>query len=136
MISAMQVNNIAIVYACFHTTLRSNALIFDRGGGLGGLVTAVALAKEHPELTITIYEAAKSFGEAGLGIGIWSRSWKILEALGLGQVLRPITTGIITEEPAKIFEFRKSDNRGGGHHVFDLISPRTLSAVVFARSLY
>lgn len=44
------------------------------GGGIGGLITAVALAK-YDDLDVIIYESAKQLGELGAGIGVWPRTF-------------------------------------------------------------
>ena len=56
--------------------------MFDSGGGIGGLLLAVSLSK-YPDIQVDVYEAAKVFSEVGTGIGLWPRSWDIIERLGL-----------------------------------------------------
>ncbi len=58
--------------------------IFKSGGGISGLCLAVALSK-FPNIDVQIYEAAERFKEIGAGVMIWSRTWRILELMGLAD---------------------------------------------------
>jgi 2-polyprenyl-6-methoxyphenol hydroxylase-like FAD-dependent oxidoreductase len=51
------------------------------GGGIGGLTTAVALARRG--LTAEIYEQAPVLEEIGAGVGLWSNALSALESIGL-----------------------------------------------------
>jgi 2-polyprenyl-6-methoxyphenol hydroxylase-like FAD-dependent oxidoreductase len=51
------------------------------GGGIGGLATAVALARQG--LTAEIYEQAPALEEVGAGVGLWPNAIAALEPLGL-----------------------------------------------------
>lgn len=57
------------------------------GGGLSGLLLAVALQKYAPDVEFDIYEAASDLSEIGAGIGLHFRTWNILQALGLDEAL-------------------------------------------------
>ena len=70
----------------------------DSGGGVGGLVCAVALSR-HPDIHIDVYEAAAAFTEIGAGIGVWPRAWKVLCALGLAEDLAKIAVVPPTDLP-------------------------------------
>lgn len=64
-------------------------LTIHSGGGVGGLTLAVALSKA-PNIEVDIYEAASEFAEIGAGVGVWPRTWKILQALGLADDLAAV----------------------------------------------
>lgn len=66
---------------------------YIRGGGIAGLITAVALSQRYPAMNIDVYEAASAFGEIGLGIGMWPRTWEVLERLGLEEEFDAIVCG-------------------------------------------
>ena len=86
--------NIAIVYVfCLLISSLIGLLIFGyRGGGIGGVAFAVALAKTGVAFNVDIYESAPVFGEIGAGIGIWPRVWKTLVSLGLEEDLQSKST--------------------------------------------
>lgn len=73
--------------------------MFGSGGGIGGLLLAVALSK-YPDIQVDVYEAAKLFSEVGAGIGLWPRSWKIIEQLGLADELAKIAVVPPTNIPS------------------------------------
>lgn len=63
-----------------------------RGAGIVGLTFAVALNafdKEH-KFAIDLYEAAPELSEIGAGINIWPRTWRILEQIGMKDILIPL----------------------------------------------
>ncbi|KAI0799845.1 FAD/NAD(P)-binding domain-containing protein, partial [Irpex lacteus] len=66
----------------------------NRGGGIGGLVFAVALAKTNVDFDVDIYESAASFSEIGAGIGLWPRVWDTLVGLGLEEDLKSKSTSM------------------------------------------
>ncbi|KAI0727686.1 FAD/NAD-P-binding domain-containing protein [Fomitopsis betulina] len=77
------------------------------GGGIGGLVLAVALRKLCGDrIRVDIYEAAHAFSEIGAGIGVWPRVWATMEALDLAGDLSAIATGNDSQE----LQMRRSDN--------------------------
>ncbi|KAL1665447.1 hypothetical protein GGF50DRAFT_114087 [Schizophyllum commune] len=82
------------------------------GGGIGGLVLALALSK-HAAITVDVYEAATSFSEIGAGIGIWRRPWQILAQLGLEEDMKSITDYEPSNDPVTAFHYRKSDQPAG-----------------------
>jgi 2-polyprenyl-6-methoxyphenol hydroxylase-like FAD-dependent oxidoreductase len=51
------------------------------GGGLGGLTTAVALARQG--LAAEVYEQAPALEEVGSGVGLWPNAMAALEPIGL-----------------------------------------------------
>lgn len=52
------------------------------GGGIGGMSAALALQKQH--LDVSVFEAANSFKPLGAGIGIGSNAMEALIAMGVG----------------------------------------------------
>lgn len=85
------------------------------GGGIAGLVLAVALSKS-PDIEVHIYEAAHQFSEIGAGIGMFPRVWKIMRALGLDRDLAAVSSvqGEINDETeTSLLKLRKSDQDEG-----------------------
>ncbi|KPM39404.1 hypothetical protein AK830_g7147 [Neonectria ditissima] len=56
------------------------------GGGIAGLITAIALLK-HPGVSVQIYERAKEFKEIGASIGLGPNGLRSLEKLGVENAL-------------------------------------------------
>jgi salicylate hydroxylase len=56
------------------------------GGGISGLITAIALLK-HPGVSVQIYERAKEFREIGASIGLGPNGLRSLEKLGVENAL-------------------------------------------------
>ena len=56
------------------------------GGGIAGLITAIALLK-HPGVDVQIYERAKEFKEIGASIGLGPNGLRSLEKLGVENAL-------------------------------------------------
>jgi 2-polyprenyl-6-methoxyphenol hydroxylase-like FAD-dependent oxidoreductase len=56
------------------------------GGGIGGLATAVALARRDHQ--VEVLERAREFTEVGAGLSIWPNALRALDALGLGEPVR------------------------------------------------
>lgn len=54
------------------------------GGGISGLCLAVALSR-YEDIDVHVYEAAQRFREIGAGVMIWTRTWIILELMGLAD---------------------------------------------------
>lgn len=40
---------------------------------------------KFPDIDVQVYEAAQRFKEIGAGVMIWSRTWRILELMGLAD---------------------------------------------------
>ncbi|KAG7446323.1 FAD/NAD-P-binding domain-containing protein [Guyanagaster necrorhizus] len=78
------------------------------GGGISGLCLAVLLCRD-PSIQVDMYESASRFAEIGAGVMIWSRTWKILEAVGLAEdfsrIAHPPPDGSIGVG----FDYRRSD---------------------------
>ncbi|KAI0062891.1 FAD/NAD(P)-binding domain-containing protein [Artomyces pyxidatus] len=83
------------------------------GGGIGGLCLAVALSK-YPSIELSLYEAAGRFTEIGAGIMIWSRTWKILESLGLAEEFSKVAHAPPDGSLGIGFDYRRSDTAEEG----------------------
>ncbi|KAI0314036.1 salicylate hydroxylase [Amylostereum chailletii] len=81
------------------------------GGGVGGLTLAYALST-CPDIDVTVYEAAAQFAEVGAGIGIWWRTRRILQALGLEADVTAIG-GRFTDGKVPTLHYRKADQPVG-----------------------
>ncbi|KAJ7747330.1 FAD/NAD-P-binding domain-containing protein [Mycena metata] len=82
------------------------------GGGIGGLCLAVALSK-HTHIQVDLYEGAERFKEVGAGVMIWSRTWRILELLGLAPHFAKVADTQPDPAVAPGFEYRRSDRQEG-----------------------
>ena len=56
------------------------------GGGIGGLASAVALARRGWQ--VEVLERAPEFTEVGAGISTWANGLRALDALGVGESIR------------------------------------------------
>ncbi|KAF9051103.1 FAD/NAD-P-binding domain-containing protein [Hymenopellis radicata] len=83
------------------------------GGGISGLCLAVILA-QSPNITVAVYESASRFKEIGAGVMIWSRTWKILEALNLDSEFSQIAHAPPDGSMGVGFDYRRSDQRTEG----------------------
>src|SRR5882672_10085053 len=61
---------------------RNDQPVIIAGGGIGGLATALALARKG--FRSVVLEQAAQFGELGAGIQIAPNAWHALDALGVG----------------------------------------------------
>ncbi|KII86086.1 hypothetical protein PLICRDRAFT_178371 [Plicaturopsis crispa FD-325 SS-3] len=80
------------------------------GAGVGGMVCALALARD-PSIEVALYEATPRFGET---LGLWPRTWKILEQLRVTEDM----VGVLPAPPAPedtevVLKLRKSDQLEG-----------------------
>jgi salicylate hydroxylase len=66
------------------------------GGGIGGLVTTLALLKRG--IDVDVYEQAAQLGEVGAGIQISPNGTRVLLALGLEEALRRIAVNPLRKE--------------------------------------
>ena len=73
---------------------------FSSGGGVGGLILAVALSKSS-NIDVDVYEAARELTEIGAGVGMWPRTWRILQQLGLAEELSRYAVIPPLEMPSK-----------------------------------
>ena len=56
------------------------------GGGIGGLACALALARKG--FRVCVLEQAQEFGEIGAGIQLAPNAWSVLDALGVGELVK------------------------------------------------
>ena len=56
------------------------------GGGIGGLASALALARRGWE--VEVLERAPEFTEVGAGLSLWANGVRALDALGVGESVR------------------------------------------------
>ncbi|MCO8649267.1 FAD-dependent oxidoreductase, partial [Burkholderia multivorans] len=56
------------------------------GGGIGGLATALALARQG--IRVKLLEQAAQIGEIGAGIQLAANAFNALDALGVGEAAR------------------------------------------------
>ncbi|KAA1475202.1 FAD/NAD(P)-binding domain-containing protein [Dentipellis sp. KUC8613] len=90
------------------------------GGGISGLCLGVALSR-YPDVEVNIYEAAQRFYEIGAGVMIWSRTWRILELLGIADEFAEIAHAPPDGSLGVGFDYRKSDAPDGFRfHLFQL----------------
>jgi len=69
-----------------HATARNPKPVLIAGGGIGGLATALALARKG--WRSVVLEQAQQFGEIGAGIQIAPNAWHALDALGVGALVK------------------------------------------------
>lgn len=55
------------------------------GAGIGGLCASIALRRQQPELSVTIYEKAAEIAEVGAGLTLWANAVKALRKLGIPE---------------------------------------------------
>jgi 2-polyprenyl-6-methoxyphenol hydroxylase-like FAD-dependent oxidoreductase len=58
------------------------------GGGIGGLVTAIALRREGAD--VTVFERASELAPVGAGLTLWANAISALQRIGLGDVLASV----------------------------------------------
>ncbi|KAI0769448.1 FAD/NAD-P-binding domain-containing protein [Trametes elegans] len=91
------------------------------GGGIGGLVLAVALSR-YTDVQVDLYEAADRFREIGAGVMIWARTWEILALLGLADDFSRIAHAPPHRSPSIALDYRRSDQpeEGSRFYVFEV----------------
>lgn len=57
------------------------------GGGPAGLAAAIAFL-DKPAFEVTVYEQATELREIGAGLRIGYNSWRVLELLGMADMVR------------------------------------------------
>src|SRR3954468_19440771 len=65
---------------------RNEKPVVVAGGGIGGLATALALARKR--FRVTVLEQAHEFGEIGAGIQLAPNAWHAIDALGVGALVK------------------------------------------------
>ncbi|KAL0956347.1 hypothetical protein HGRIS_002497 [Hohenbuehelia grisea] len=84
------------------------------GGGISGLCLAVALCR-FSHIKVDVYEAAEQFKEIGAGVMIWSRTWRILQLLGLADAFSKVAHAPPDGTMGVGFDFRRSDSPNEGY---------------------
>ncbi|KAH9939767.1 FAD/NAD-P-binding domain-containing protein, partial [Epithele typhae] len=79
------------------------------GAGLGGLLMALVIQKDCPDVEVTIYESHAELTEVGAGIGVWPRVWEILKYVGLEDTLRQATGSTDPNEARMSMTMAKAD---------------------------
>lgn len=75
------------------------------GAGPGGLTCALTLSK-YPDIEVDLYEAGARLAENGAGVGIWLRTWKILQQLGLDHDLARVAGTHPSDDPSEFLVSR------------------------------
>ncbi|TFK44427.1 FAD/NAD-P-binding domain-containing protein [Crucibulum laeve] len=78
------------------------------GGGISGLCLALALAR-YSHVQVDLYEATDRFKEIGAGVMIWSRTWEILNLMGLADAFSRIAHAPPNGSIGIGFDYRRSD---------------------------
>lgn len=81
-------------------------LIISSGGGVAGLMAALALCKlseERKDIKVDIYEAYPNVTEIGAGIAFWLRPWRVIRKLGLEKSLETLLEQPITDFPPRTY---------------------------------
>jgi len=58
------------------------------GGGIGGLVAAIALQREG--IAISVFERVKELVEVGAGLTLWANALRALHEIGLANILETV----------------------------------------------
>ncbi|KAE9393211.1 FAD/NAD(P)-binding domain-containing protein [Gymnopus androsaceus JB14] len=99
------------------------------GCGIGGLTLAATISKftskaqGHNAIQIDLYESKNEVSVLGAGVGIWKRSWQVLQDLGFEEELvkRGVKVPVDGESRGPIF--RKSDQPTQGYDFHDHVMP-------------
>jgi salicylate hydroxylase len=66
--------------------LRNQKPVVVAGGGIGGLATALGLARKG--FSVVVLEQAPEFAEIGAGIQLAPNAWHAIDALGVGELVK------------------------------------------------
>ncbi|KAJ3901166.1 hypothetical protein F5879DRAFT_969551 [Lentinula edodes] len=97
------------------------------GCGIGGLTLAATISKFTSEqdgiIKVDMYESKSEVSVIGAGVGIWKRSWQVLQDLGFEEELvkRGVKVPVDGESRGPIF--RKSDQPTPGYDFHDHVMP-------------
>ncbi|KAF1836162.1 FAD/NAD(P)-binding domain-containing protein [Decorospora gaudefroyi] len=89
------------------------------GGGIAGLTLTIALLKKCPDLHLTLYESAPSFGEIGAGVGfepVMVRTMSLIDPR-IALAFEKCSRGNTVTEPPRWFTVRVGDQRRGGKKI-------------------
>jgi len=95
------------------------------GGGIAGLILAIALTQSsnNKAMSIHLYEAAAKFNETGAGIGMYRRPWQVMKSLELVELVKSMTNVPEPEEDLHLaFKSSKADEPASKEH-FDMFIP-------------
>ncbi len=67
---------------------RAAQRVIIAGGGIGGLVTAIALQREG--IAVSVFERADELVEVGAGLTLWANAITSLRHIGLGELLESV----------------------------------------------
>uniref|UniRef100_A0A0W0FUL0 Putative salicylate hydroxylase n=1 Tax=Moniliophthora roreri TaxID=221103 RepID=A0A0W0FUL0_MONRR len=93
-----------------HSTVKLRVAIC--GNGIGGLTHAYALSR-FPSISVNVYESTPELSVFGAGIGMWPRTWAVLEAMGLADDMRKVSLSFPAQDKTLAFSFRRSDQAKG-----------------------
>ena len=95
---------VAIMYVLELKSSVLQAHLHFSGGGIGGLALATFLSTLTPSqsdrLKVDIFEASPSLAELGAGVGVWLRTWRILEAAASGKLAEDLK---VVAPPGRVF---------------------------------
>ncbi|KAJ3992246.1 hypothetical protein F5050DRAFT_1811680 [Lentinula boryana] len=100
------------------------------GCGIGGLALAATISQFVTEeksqdgiIQVDLYESKSEVSVTGAGVGIWKRSWQVLQGLGFEEdlVKRGVKVPVDGESRGPIF--RKSDQPTPGYDFHDHVMP-------------
>ncbi|GJJ13755.1 hypothetical protein Clacol_008011 [Clathrus columnatus] len=95
------------------------------GGGIGGLMLAIALAP-YKDIEINIYEGTSKFEKIGADLAIWDAAVQAFKKLGIEEQLSTIAPG---HEDKSSFELRRSNQPEGEQYgtleLWDSTVPRS-----------
>ncbi len=74
-------------------TINNGRRVLVIGGDIGGLATALALARQG--IRVKLLEQAERIGEIGAGIQLAANAFNALDALGVGEAARGTRKGSI-----------------------------------------
>ncbi|TCD63053.1 hypothetical protein EIP91_006040 [Steccherinum ochraceum] len=96
------------------------------GAAIGGFSLAAFLSEysdsQHP-VNVDIYESRPEVSTRGAGIGIWKRSWQLLQNLGLDKELDRRGVPHPKDGEARGPVFRKSDQEAEGYEFHSHVMP-------------
>ncbi|EMD35854.1 hypothetical protein CERSUDRAFT_106536 [Gelatoporia subvermispora B] len=96
------------------------------GGGPGGLAFAAVLGRyeQHDSpIEVHLYEAGPEITTVGAGISVWTRTWQVMEMLGLHEELADQSVERPSEGMKVGFIFRRSDRPRESYNFLEMLVP-------------